>query len=64
MNQDFISSLAKCDLSDVCPCGTQNLFGSCCGSEFECECKSHLSAGECCYEEKKLPQPRDFKNLG
>lgn len=41
----------QAELSEDCPCGSGASFGECCGSLFPCDCKSHLSARDCCYSE-------------
>ncbi|MBU1164003.1 SEC-C domain-containing protein [Patescibacteria group bacterium] len=34
---------------EPCPCGSGQLYGSCCGAVEPCDCGSGLPAGECCY---------------
>jgi hypothetical protein len=48
LNNEWID---QAELSEDCPCGSGASFGECCGSLFPCDCKSHLSARDCCYSE-------------
>lgn len=52
MLKDLTELIDQAELSDECPCGSHLKFGACCGSLFLCDCKSQLSAKDCCYSEE------------
>jgi hypothetical protein len=53
---EFEFLIEQPQLSEICPCGSKEKFGTCCGSDNLCDCKSHLIAVECCYQKTENGQ--------
>lgn len=38
------------EMKEICPCGSDKPFAYCCGRDVPCDCRSGLTASECCYQ--------------